>query len=386
MPINYAIMRCKKHKTMGTIASAMQHNFRERETINADSALTENNRHLAAKNTDEAMGALRENLPEKVRANGVRCVEYMMTASPEWWQSATPEDQQSFFDSSLEWLKDKYGKQNVIAASIHLDETSPHLSAFVTPITQDGRLCARDFIGGKDKLSADQSSYAEKIQAGGLSLERGIRGSKANHISIKQYYDTANQADRLISHINSFRENIDATPKTIKKGIFSDTVETPESVSERIGKELDPVFSLAKRGATEAALKPLNDRRAEHLKRTDDYIFGVRAKMKSVFDTLSLGQIEKIENTISEATEFNKQYKNKINNNELLNEKYPVSDPRKVGHVMNELGVDTPGGAWGHEKRESEKILRKQEKTQERIAAGKSEKRGGGFRIKLDRF
>lgn len=178
MPTNYAIMRCKKLKTMGSIASAMQHNFRERETLNADAILTENNIHLAAKSADEAMGALRENLPEKVRVNGVRCVEYMMTASPEWWETAAPEERKQFFTSSLAWLRDKYGEKNVIAASIHLDETTPHLSAFVTPITRDGRLCARDFIGGRDKLSDDQSTYARKIQEDGLKLERGIKNNK----------------------------------------------------------------------------------------------------------------------------------------------------------------------------------------------------------------
>ena len=32
-----------------------------------------------------------------------------MTASPEWWKSASSEQQAEFFDRSRKWLADKYG-------------------------------------------------------------------------------------------------------------------------------------------------------------------------------------------------------------------------------------------------------------------------------------
>ncbi|WP_251033333.1 plasmid recombination protein, partial [Escherichia coli] len=40
----------------------------------------------------------------------------------------------------------KYGKDRVVAAVVHRDEATPHLSAFVVPLTQDGRLSAKEFI------------------------------------------------------------------------------------------------------------------------------------------------------------------------------------------------------------------------------------------------
>ncbi len=36
----YAIMRCKKLATMGSVAAALQHCYRERETPNADAERT----------------------------------------------------------------------------------------------------------------------------------------------------------------------------------------------------------------------------------------------------------------------------------------------------------------------------------------------------------
>ncbi|MFW9341528.1 plasmid recombination protein, partial [Glaesserella parasuis] len=65
---------------------------------------TPDNDHLAARSTDEAMGKLRERLPEKRRKDAVLAVEYAMSASPEWWQTASADQQREFFKRSTEWL------------------------------------------------------------------------------------------------------------------------------------------------------------------------------------------------------------------------------------------------------------------------------------------
>lgn len=182
----YAIMRCKKLSSMGSVASSLQHCYRERETPNAVPEKTPQNQHGKAKSTDEAMGRLRELLPAKRRKDAVLAVEYLMTASPGWWEKATNAEQLQFFNQAHKWLASKYGAQNVFVATIHKDETSPHLSAFVVPLTKEGRLSAKEFIGNRTQMSADQTSFAEAVRH--LGLERGVEGSKARHTSIADYY------------------------------------------------------------------------------------------------------------------------------------------------------------------------------------------------------
>ena len=53
---NYAIMRCKKLTGMGSVASALQHCYRERETPNANAERTPENYCSVSKSTDQAMG------------------------------------------------------------------------------------------------------------------------------------------------------------------------------------------------------------------------------------------------------------------------------------------------------------------------------------------
>ncbi|MEL1211028.1 plasmid recombination protein, partial [Staphylococcus epidermidis] len=112
----YAIMRCKKLSGMGSVAAALQHCYRERETPNADAERTPDNEHRAATSTDAAMGRLRELLPEKRRKDAVLAVEYVMTASPEWWAKATPQQQAAFFDQAQGWLAAKYGADRIVTA------------------------------------------------------------------------------------------------------------------------------------------------------------------------------------------------------------------------------------------------------------------------------
>ena len=222
---------------MGSVAASMQHCYRERETHNADQERTPDNQHLGAKSTDEAMGKLRALLPEKRRKDAVLAVEYVMTASPEWFAKATPEQEKVFFQRSLQWLADKYGADRIVTASIHRDEATPHLSAFVVPLTQDKRLSAKEFIGSRDKMRADQTSYAGCVAD--LGLERGIEGSKATHQTIQQHYAAIQQGVKTHASISTKA----LEPRVLSKGLFTKVVETPDQVAERLADSVNKGFA-----------------------------------------------------------------------------------------------------------------------------------------------
>ena len=134
-------------------------------------------------------------LPEKIRKNGVIAVEYLFTASPEWFKTATSAQKKEFFDRSVDWLAEKYGRAHIITATVHNDETTPHLTAVVIPIDSRGKLNARGFIGGAEKLRKDQDTYAKAVSS--LGLVRGIRGSKAKHQEISQWYGELHETDKI---------------------------------------------------------------------------------------------------------------------------------------------------------------------------------------------
>lgn len=258
---NYAIMRCKKLTGMGSVASALQHCYRERETPNADAERTPENYCSVSQSAEEAMGKLRELLPEKRRKDAVLAVEYVMTASPEWWNEATPRQQAEFFARSEQWLENKYGKDRVVAAVVHRDEATPHLSAFVVPLTQDGRLSAKEFIGGRSKMRDDQSTYAESVKK--LGLERGIEGSRATHQTVQHYYESINRGTR--SQVSISPEALE--PRVLRKGIFTKDVEDQAAIAKRLSQAVNDGFAGTIAMASQSAQ---NAKRARDLQKTMD--------------------------------------------------------------------------------------------------------------------
>ena len=226
---DHASKEARQHGLSGSLDAAL---LPGTEYTQCRPGRTPDNQHLVAKSTDEAMGKLRALLPEKRRKDAVLAVEYVMTASPEWFAQATPEQEQAFFQLSLQWLADKYGADRIVTASIHRDEITPHLSAFVVPLTQDRRLSAKEFIGSRDKMRADQTAYAACVAD--LGLERGIEGSKATHQTIQQHYAAIQRgvAPKAVVSPKSVE------PRVLEKATFfdkargrGDLVESPEMIA-----------------------------------------------------------------------------------------------------------------------------------------------------------
>ena len=182
--MSFAIYRTAKLKSFGEIGGSLSHTYRTRPTPNADENKLHLNKHIF-ETYNQCFGALKNAIPEKRRSNAVLCIEHLITASPDWNGWGTKKEEE-FFKKSLEFLNNKYGKENVIACSIHRDETTPHLIVYVVPIDEKGGLNAKKWLGGRAKLSQTQTDFANEVK--NLGLERGLENSKARHKTIKQFY------------------------------------------------------------------------------------------------------------------------------------------------------------------------------------------------------
>jgi len=180
----FAIMRVKKLKSAGALGACEKHCERLRDTPNADPDRAKDNQIVVGQDqpVKEKFRQLTEG--QTVRKNAVYGLEVMMTFSPE----APPKDLQAWVRDNQRWLEQEFGgPRNIAKLYLHMDEATPHLHAVVIPIDPKGKLNCRHYTGGtKDKLSALQDRYAEAMKPHGL--ERGNKGSKAKHTSIREFY------------------------------------------------------------------------------------------------------------------------------------------------------------------------------------------------------
>jgi len=190
----HCILRVSKLKTVGAVAGSCAHTFRDRETPNADVQRTHRNAFVGAASTKAVLAAMRARLPVKRRKDAVLCLEYLVTASPAFF--AEKKSRSDYFSLALKWLREKHGAQNVVCAAIHRDETTPHMVAYVVPLTADGRLSAKDFVGGPQKLTRMQTEFHQAVGAP-FGLQRGLQGSKAKHTALRRFYGALNTAPSL---------------------------------------------------------------------------------------------------------------------------------------------------------------------------------------------
>lgn len=100
----------------------------------------------------------------KVRSNAIYALEIMMTTS-----SNRPEgfDETGWVKDSLKWCEDKFGKENIVFAVLHKDETVPHIHVQLIPIV-NGTLCASKYTGKMEKNRELNKSYYEAVKKYGF--------------------------------------------------------------------------------------------------------------------------------------------------------------------------------------------------------------------------
>ena len=123
----------------------------------------------------------------KTRSNSVVALDTIYTASGDFFKGKSNEENDEFFRDCLRFHQERFG--HVVSAVVHYDETTPHLHILSVPLTQDGRLSAREIVGNRANLSRMQTEFFEQVGKG-YGLDRGIQmdgQEKKTHISAQEH-------------------------------------------------------------------------------------------------------------------------------------------------------------------------------------------------------
>lgn len=241
------------------------------------------------------MNSYKGELPEKIRKNAVMAVECLATASPEFFNDKTKEEQQAFFNDSLKFIQDRFGADNVISAVVHNDESTPHLQALVIPKVS-GKLNARSLIGGsKHELSKLQTDYHKRVEHHGL--ERGQEKSKAKHTTIKDFYTNIEQTRSEVTQElktatrekEMARSAVEYNKGQVKK--LQDKVSHLERENKTLMDKLKEFVGDIKNKLTGAKHARIRERGRTLRGREEDYSIGKRRTIHSQRDTRTRQEI-----------------------------------------------------------------------------------------------
>lgn len=239
--MSYCIMRLEKRK-VNNITGMQIHNDRATENHSNEDI----NKELSHLNYDliecpSYKKKINEELEKRYKVNkslrkdATLGVEVIFTSDKDFFDKLTPKQERLYFEKSLEFLKEFAGEKNVISATVHKDETTPHLHAVFMPLTDDGRLNYKDFINTKYDLINLQDKYHEKMREYFPELERGksSKETKKKHLSVEQF--KLNQLEKNLEKLQNEKKETEIQIQNVEKQIkdFYTVKTIVENIEER---------------------------------------------------------------------------------------------------------------------------------------------------------
>ena len=237
--MSYAIFRTEPIYKLNDLAQIGSHNKREKKAYSSnpdiDINLTKNNIELVPcnekyvkrfyeitkeykKEHNERMKTMRDDRKKSFSqavndSKSVVADELLFTSDKEFFKDMSKKEIKRWADSCMEFVYNDLGytKEQVLHATIHLDEKTPHIHCVVVPIVKefDKRtnserysISKKQYIKDFEHLSQLQDKYHKRLVNNGFDLKRGIKNSDNEHLSIKEFKKITRKLDNKLEKQN----------------------------------------------------------------------------------------------------------------------------------------------------------------------------------------
>lgn len=194
-----------------------------------------------------------------MKRDDVKALATWIVTLPEELAEAPYEQQSAFFEATTNFLNDRYGQENAVAAVVHYDETTPHLHYAFVPVVFDVKK-SRYKVSAKEVLTRhDLQTFHEDLDQHLKKVlpfyEQGILNNKTlpfeNVAEIKKYNDQFNTlkaeladieenirakkalltiTNQALTEVDLAEKQIDDFKQDLSKNIFGKTVLKPDDL------------------------------------------------------------------------------------------------------------------------------------------------------------
>ena len=286
MNLNYAIFRSEPIYTINDLAQIGSHNKREKQAYKSNPDIKLNmsqyNVELVPlaekyvkgfynitkdyrKEHEERMKTEREDRKKKFNvmldnSKNVVADELLFTATNRFFKNMSNEDLMKWANTCMEFVYEDLGytKEQILHATLHLDEKTPHIHCVVVPLikkfdkrtnTERYTISKKQYIKDKIHLSGLQDKYHKRLTEKGFDLERGIKGSDNVNINIKELkkitrklnIDLNNKTQRLSESVKDLQDKL----KSNKNVLFDkEYVKIKKNTFDTMNKVIDDATNV----------------------------------------------------------------------------------------------------------------------------------------------
>lgn len=167
-----------------------------RTDLNYDLVKSNINLYNRIKNRVEAVRSV-----SRVQKNSVVDYSNIITIPRDEANKWGIEESKRYFKEVYNYFCNEFGKENVVSAKVHLDETSPHMHLHFVPVSAEGKLQARKVMtpGRINKIHTEAPKY---LREKGFEIERG-QGKTEKSLEIKKFKEK-----KIEENINSLKDEL----------------------------------------------------------------------------------------------------------------------------------------------------------------------------------
>ncbi len=121
-----------------------------------------------------------------IRKDAVLVNEWIITSDRKFFENLSDEDTKEFFITAKEYFAENFGEENIRYATVHLDESTPHLHMGIGPFDKDKKLSAKR-IFNREALRNVQEDLPKLLQEKGFDIERGLEGSDRKNLTVPEF-------------------------------------------------------------------------------------------------------------------------------------------------------------------------------------------------------
>ena len=147
-----------------------------------------------------------------VRKDAVLINEWIITSDRKFFENLSEEDTKEFFITAKEYFAENFGEENIRYATVHLDESTPHLHMGIVPFDKDKKLSAKR-VFNREALRNVQEDLPKHLQEKGFDIKRGLEGSDRKNLTVPEFKELKEKEKEIEREIDRKKNELKAYTK-----------------------------------------------------------------------------------------------------------------------------------------------------------------------------
>ena len=261
-----------------------------------------------------------------IRKDAVLVNEWIITSDRNFFDNLTEDETKYFFRETKDYFAENFGEENIRYATVHLDESTPHLHMGIVPFDKDNKLSAKR-VFNRVALQDIQEDLPKRLQELGFQIERGQKGSERKNLTVPEFKKLKEEEKQIEKDLQVKKEELLAYNKKISVDNKLDITLLKEKKDVEVETEEKTIFGKPK-------MKKVEKWTGNLIISEKDYL-----KIKKALD-----HGKEAETRLNTLLETDTRKENEVLKNELIRQKnknnQDIDDYNKLIREFNDLNKE----------------------------------------------